>query len=113
MPKRFLSLFMAFVMLTCGAILPATVEAMEFADTHATELFETTDHGVSDQHQGSGDNQEAPCHAVTHHHCGAALRADVPHIRADLMQISLRGWPPYEAPMKSRSIAPPIQPPSA
>lgn len=113
MPKRFISLFMALAMLICGTIVPATAEAMEVSGAHVGEWFEVSGHGLLDEGHGNSDTQDAPCHALTHHHCAAALRVDAAHLSANAIQASRTGWPPYITPMKSRSVAPPIQPPSA
>lgn len=58
------------------------------------------------------DDDEAPCHAVTHHHCNASLRAEAGEV-APSPQTRQTHLLLVTAPfMPSRAIAPPTQPPA-
>lgn len=113
MPKRLICLFMAFAMLFCGVILPASAQVL-VSDGHAVEGFELAGHGAFEEnHPQQNDSQDAPCHATAHHHCSLALRVEAPPIAIKSTNMGLAGWPPYAASMKSHAAPPPTQPPAA
>ena len=113
MPKRLTCLFMAFAMLFCGVIAPASAQAVD-SDGHGVQGLELAGHGiVEDFHSPQNDSEDVPCHAVTHHHCSLALRVEAPPVAINDIRTKSAGWPPYIASMKSHAAPPLTQPPAA
>jgi len=92
-------------------ILPAISHAQ--APSHGEESFEVHEHDISTDHDDTGDEDDQPCHAVTHHHCSFAIGVDANHIKELPVYQGNKTRVFSSTAMPSWSQAPPTQPPSA
>lgn len=100
-----LSVCLIMGIIAAPVIAHGETSPQEFS-THNDSLVDA--HADISQH----DDGEAPCHAVTHHHCNASLRAEAGEVapspqtrQTHLLLVTV----PF---MPSRAIAPPTQPPA-
>jgi hypothetical protein len=113
MRGRIISLLVLIGLLFGAAVMPAMAEASGHLPAHAGDVVDT--HTVDDDHQSlpDGDDRDMPCHTVSHHHCSIALEQDGPRIALSAFPNALRQPPASAAPLLSRSLAPPLDPPNA
>lgn len=104
----FLSLIGMPVIAHAGGIGP--VHASETLDIHEIDAHEVN--GADHKHS-QGSDKDMPCHAVSHHHCSAALQLDAPRINLNTLSKSAPVFPGATSPLASRSQAPPLDPPLA
>ena len=109
------TLILALAILISGVLAPTLAHA-------GVELENAVEHGlVADGHHANETDpahqhdvdDDTPCHAVTHHHCSAAMRADDAVISLTNFGSHIHGIPVATLDMPSRSQEPPTQPPAA
>lgn len=59
------------------------------------------------------DDENAPCHAMVHHHCSVGLNAGEPVMLESVLLARVAMRPQDSAILSSLAQAPPLQPPSA
>ena len=113
MRGRIISLLVLIGLLFGAAVMPAMAEASGHLPAHGGDVLNT--HAVDDDHQSlpDSDGKDMPCHAVGHHHCSIALEQDGPRIALSAFSRALKEPPALAAPLLSRSLAPPLDPPNA
>jgi hypothetical protein len=113
MRARIISLLVLIGLLFGAAVMPAMAEARGHLPAHAGDVLET--HAVDHDHQPipDSDGKDTPCHTVSHHHCSIAMEQDGPRIAPSSLSKALRQPPASAAPLLSRSLAPPLDPPNA
>lgn len=113
MRGRIISLLVLVGLLFGAAVMPAMAEARGHLPAHAGDVLDT--HAIDDDHQSlpDSDGKDMPCHTVSHHHCSIALEQDGPRIALSSLSKALRQPPASAAPLLSRSLAPPLDPPNA
>jgi hypothetical protein len=113
MRGRIVSLLVLMGLLFGAAVMPAMAEARGHLPAHAGDVLDI--HAVEDVHQPlpDSDGKDMPCHTVSHHHCSIALEQDGPRIVLSACSTALRQPPASDAPLPSRSLAPPLDPPNA
>lgn len=113
MRGRIISLLVLIGLLFGAAVMPAMGEASGHLPPHAGDLLDT--HAVDADHHSlpDGNDRDMPCHTVSHHHCSIALEQDGPRIALSSLSKALRQPPASAAPLLSRSLAPPLDPPNA
>jgi hypothetical protein len=104
----FLSIIVAPIMAHASDHNP--VSSSELANVHEADFSDHEHHEGSD-HQGSDNDQ--PCHAVSHHHCGVALSSNASSVTITRISKSLMVPPASSTAKLSRSQAPPLNPPKA
>lgn len=114
MQGRLISFFVMLAILFGSIVVPATAQAEDIVASHGSDIMVVLEHGEDadhgDSHEQDGD---APCHAVSHHHCSIALAVDASALK---LGFALRdaGNPPFAtSAMSSFSQAPPTEPPAA
>jgi hypothetical protein len=118
MRGRFTSLFLLFGLFLSVIVAPVIAHASDHDPVRPSELASAheADLSVHEHHEGSdhqGSDDEQPCHAVSHHHCGLALSSNAPRVTISGISKSLLAPPASSAPKLSRSQAPPLNPPKA
>jgi ABC-type nickel/cobalt efflux system permease component RcnA len=118
MRGRFSSLLVFLGLFFSIVVAPAMAHASAHSPLHASELVdihEIDPHQIdsADHKHSQGSDKDMPCHAVSHHHCGAALPFDVPRIGLNALSKAILVRPGATTPLVSRSQAPPLDPPLA
>ena len=115
MMARVLLLFLLAVGLVFGGV---ESPSMAHAALPESAVIAVTDAGVQAEAEAAHrdhapDDENAPCHAMVHHHCSVGLDAGAPVIAESLSldRVALR--PRESAILSSLAQAPPLQPPSA
>lgn len=113
MRGRFISMLLLFAMLIGGIVAPESAHAESLLAGHAIEIVDADGHVDSSSNRGESQKEGAPCHAMTHHHCGIAIAADPSagsfglwNAKSVVMALAVR-------PMASLGSAPPTEPPAA
>jgi hypothetical protein len=117
MRGRLLSFLVLTGLFFSTLVMPAIAHAGGHSAEHAGEMLDVHEVafeiGNADHSKQSRNDTDMPCHAVSHHHCSAALQLDA-------LRIGLTGptkanivFPAASAPLTSRSQAPPLNPPLA
>ncbi len=107
------SLMLVFAILFGNVIMPTIAHAQAAQVGHVAEARDSHEHDVSSDEDSQEHDSDKPCHAVVHHHCSAALRADLPAIAMTPMSAQLKAIPLSSAKLASLSQAPPTEPPAA
>jgi hypothetical protein len=113
MRGRFSSLLVFFGLFFSIVVAPAMAHASAHSSNHASELVDIHEIEDADHNHSQGSDKDMPCHAVSHHHCGAALPFDVPRIGLNALSKAILVRPGATTPLVSRSQAPPLDPPLA
>lgn len=114
MQGRFVSLFVMLAISFGSIVAPATAHAEDIFASHSSEIFAVLEHaddaGHGDSHKQNGD---APCHAISHHHCSVAVAVDdtALSVGGTLREVAL--LPLIATAMSSLAQAPPTEPPAA
>lgn len=113
MQGRLVSLFVMLAMLFGSVIVPATAHAEDVVASHGGDIIVVLDHvDDSDHDDGHEQKGDAPCHAVSHHHCSMALAVDAPALKLSVTQRDAGATPRPISAMSSFSQAPPTEPPA-
>jgi len=113
MRGRFISMLLFFAILIGGIVAPESAHAESLLAGHATEIVDVDGHADSSSKQGESQKDGAPCHAVTHHHCGIAIAADPTASSLGHWNAKSAVMPLAVRPMASLASAPPTEPPAA
>jgi hypothetical protein len=113
MRGRFTSLLVFFGLFLSVVISPAMAHASGDSPVHASEMLDVHEIDDADHKHSQGTDKEIPCHAVSHHHCSAALQLDAPRINLNTQGKGAPVFPWATSPLASRSQAPPLDPPLA
>jgi hypothetical protein len=70
-------------------------------------------HAEAAHREHAPDDENAPCHAMVHHHCSVGLDAGAPVMVESLSLACVAMRPQDSAILSSLAQAPPLQPPSA
>jgi len=92
-------------------VMPVIAHASEY--TPATEMLGDHEIGDAEHKHSQGSGKDMPCHAVSHHHCNAALHLSSPSINLNALTKGALVRPAATTPLASRSQAPPLDPPLA
>lgn len=113
MRGRIISLLVLIGLLFGAAAMPTMAEASGHLPAHGGDVLDT--HAVDDDRHSlpDSDGKDMPCNTVSHHHCSIALEQDGPRIALSAFSRALRQPPASAAPLLSRSLAPPLDPPNA
>lgn len=107
------SLMLVFAILVGNVIMPTIAHAQAAQVGHSAEALDGHEHDVSSDEDSQKPDGEKPCHAIAHHHCSAALRAELPAIAMTPVSPRLKAIPLSLAKLASFSQAPPTEPPAA
>jgi hypothetical protein len=113
MRKHVISLLVLIGLLFGTVAMPAMAEAGGHLPPHAGDVLDRL--AVDDVHRSlpDGGGEDMPCGMVGHHHCSIALKEDGPRIAVSTDSGALKQPPALAAPLLSRSLAPPLDPPNA
>lgn len=112
MQGKFTSFLLVFALLFGTVIMPTIAHAQATSVSHSEEFLELHKHESADQETQQHD-EEKPCHAVAHHHCSIALRADATSVGLISVQAQNSFSLSSSIAMTSLSQAPPTEPPAA
>lgn len=113
MQGRFTS-FLVFVGLFFSIVVaPAIAHASDIGPGHSNEMLDLREIDGADHKHSRDAGKDVPCHAVSHHHCSAAMPFNAPRVSGSGLSKSALVPPATTAPMTSRSQAPPLEPPLA
>jgi hypothetical protein len=104
---------MLFGLFLSVIVAPVIAHASDHNPVRPSELAIAHEVDLSDHEHPKGSDDEQPCHAVSHHHCGVALSSNAPRVTITGFSKSLMVPPASSAPKLSRSQAPPLNPPKA
>lgn len=111
MKQRLLPLLVLAALLFGVFATPDRIHANDLSADHSTA--QASAHRHADQSDGSdGTDKSSPCKAVVHHHCSAAISAEVHTDTAPLALAAGQLLSTDHRALPSLSRAPPIQPPS-
>jgi hypothetical protein len=112
MRGRIISLLVLMGLLFGAAVMPTMAEAGGHLPAHAGDVLDI--HAVEDVHQPlpDRDGKDMPNHTISHHHCSIAMEQDGPRIALSSLSKALRQPPASAAPLLSRSLEPPLDPPN-
>lgn len=113
MQGKIISLFLVFALLFGTVIMPTVAHAQAASASHAEEFLDIHELDSDAGQDTRDDDDEKPCHAVTHHHCSFALRVDAPSGTMTLVAAQNSFIAGLHAAMASLSQAPPTEPPAA
>lgn len=113
MRGRFLSLLVSFGLFFSIVVAPVMAHASVISPVIAGEMLDVQEIEDADHKHSQGSDKDMPCHAVSHHHCGAALPFDAPRIGLNGLSKAALVHPAATTPLTSRSQAPPLDPPLA
>jgi hypothetical protein len=113
MRGRLTSLLVFFGLFLSVVISPAMAHASGDSPVHASEMLDVHEIDDADHKHSQGTDKDMPCHAVSHHHCSAALQLDAPRINLNMLGKGAPVFPGATTPLASRSQAPPLDPPLA
>lgn len=113
MRGRFTSLMVLIGLLFGMAAMPAMAHASASTTAHSSDMLPVETIEEAGHSHSQGADEDMPCHAISHHHCGMALQLD--SARIDVNGLGKDGLlhPAFTAPLVSRSQAPPLDPPLA
>jgi hypothetical protein len=94
-------------------VMPVIAHAGGIGPVHASETLNVHEIDSADHKHTQGSDKDMPCHAVSHHHCSAALQLDAPRINLNTLGKGAPVFPGATTPLASRSQAPPLDPPLA
>lgn len=109
----FTSLMILVGLLFGMVVMPTMAHAIGSSASHGSEMLAVEEVGEADHSHSQGSDKDMPCHAVSHHHCGAALPFDAPRIGLSGLSKATLVRPGATTPLVSRSQAPPLDPPLA
>lgn len=107
------SLMLVFAILFGSVVMPTIAHAQAAQAGYIAEAVDSHEHDVSSDEGSQEPDGDKPCHAVAHHHCSAALRAELPPLAMFGLSSQLKAIGVSPAKMASLSQAPPTEPPSA
>jgi hypothetical protein len=117
MRGRFTSLLVLIGLFFGIVVMPAMAHASGHSPVHASEMLDVHEIGPeidnADHSQPASGDTDMPCHTVSHHHCSIALNLDAPRIGLSELAKALLVPPASTTPLRSRSQAPPLDPPNA
>lgn len=113
MRGRFASLLVFFGLFLSVVVAPAMAHASDNRPAQTGEMRVAHDIDDADHEHSQGSDNDMPCHAVSHHHCGVALPFDLPGLGLGALAKSALVRPAATTPLPSRSQAPPLDPPLA
>lgn len=113
MRAKLVSLLLLFAVLIGTAVMPETSHAEGMLAGHSSEVLNLEDHVDAATADRGKQGSDVPCHAIVHHHCSIAIKAEV--VSAGLTQWSPASLvtPQAVSPLNSLAMAPPTQPPAA
>lgn len=113
MQHRLASFLVMLAIFFGSIVVPATAHAGNMIAAHGGEIVAALDHAdIADHDDGHEQEGDAPCHAVSHHHCSIALAVDAPALKLGFALSAADTSPPTASSMSSLSQAPPTQPPA-
>lgn len=110
---RFTSLLIFFGLLFSVVVAPVMAHASDHRSLYGSESVDIQEADDAQHKHSQGSDKNMPCHAVSHHHCGAALPFDTPRIGLSGLSKAMLMRPAVTLPPVSHSQAPPLDPPLA
>lgn len=109
---RVIALFALFAILAGGIVTPSAAALGELgAVEHAIDHHSAV-HDDAEQSDSSQDGSDTADHAAAHHHCSADVAPALSAVITPTPHKSRGLRPVASAPMASRTVAPPTEPPA-
>lgn len=113
MRSRVTSLMVLIGLVFGMVLMPTMAHAVSSSPVRGSEMLVLEDVGETDHSHSQGTEKDLPSHASCHHHCGMALHLDDPRINLTGLTMDSLLHAAESAPLFSRGLAPPLDPPLA
>ena len=110
---RVLLLFWLAVGLAFGGVETPSMAHDALPYSAVIAASDVSSHAEAAHRDHAPDDENAPCHAMVHHHCSVGLDAGAPVMVESLSLARVAMRPQDSAILSSLAQAPPLQPPSA